>query len=286
MKFVYLARDLWPVARETTRYYKKRRFTVQTEVQIAPKYGFRPTLLCRKSWDLIAVEVRSSPLIDGTLEDFFKTALAHNEGITIYLALPRERDGDEIALPATFLDKLREYGVGLFLVSSGRVEQKERGVRCSLRFSIPTGRRLAKYHGRVQQAVAKFNRGDPLDAIRDLTETVEEAIGDLGVKAASKRLIVPNAQDFQELSFETRIDLLSAPQWGSPSTPQTRFFDEYLKNDLKSFKGARILSHHPRKPHQQIALETQYMERMEASIRLLREIIRRIERCARRRTNP
>lgn len=231
---------------------------------------------------MVAVEVRSSPSIDGYFEEFVRAALVNREGIAIYIAVPREKNGEEIALPASFVYNIRAYGVGLYLVFGGKLEENEKAVRCCLRFSIPPGRSVGKYQGELDQAVKKFNRGGNLDATRDLTETVEAAIGDLALKAASKRLIAPTCEEVEAMGFEKRIDVLSAPNWGTPSWAQTRFFDENLKLDLKSFKGARILSHHPRSRQAQASLETQYLERMEAGVRLLRETVRRLERCTRR----
>jgi hypothetical protein len=279
VKFDYLSRDLWPAALLVAKHFKARKYAVQGEKQISSAYGFRPTLTCKRSWDRIAVEVRSSPIIDGPFRELITTALAGREELTIYIALPRERDGNEILLPVSFLDELRKFGVGLLLVSDGEVEEREKGARCSLRYSVAAGRSMGRYKERVIEAVRKFNRGDNIDGLRDLTEIVEASVEDLAAKAAAKRLIVPTEEEIQTMDFEGKINVLGAPEWRGQ--PQRRFLEENLKNDLKSYKGARNLGHHPRSKLQQQNLENQLMERTEASIRLLREILTRTDKCNR-----
>jgi hypothetical protein len=279
VKFEYLSRDLWPTAVALARHFTGRRYTVYAERQIGEAYGFRPTLTCKRSWDLIAVEVSSSPTIEGAIGDFIRTALAIRQELTIYIALPRDRDGEEILLPVSFLDGLRKFGVGLLLVSNDVVEEREKGARCSLRYSVPPGRSLGRYKEQVLEAVKKFNRGDNIDGIRDLTEIVEGGLGELALKASTKRLIIPTPEEIGEMDFEGRINVLGAPEWRNQ--PQRRFLDENLKNDLRSFRGARNLGHHPRTKKQQKSLENQLMERTQASIRLLREILTQTDRCNR-----
>lgn len=225
------------------------------------------------------MEVNSSPSIEGAFWDFVRIALAQHAELAVYTALPRERNGNEILLPVSFLDALRNLGVGLLLISAAEVEEREKGARCSLRYSIPPGRSLGRRKDQVLEALKKFNRGDSVDGIRDLTEIVEGAVGDLASKAAAKRLIIPTSEELGEMDFEGLINVLGAPEWHGQ--PQRRFLDENLKNDLRSFKGVRNLGHHPRNRKQQRSLENQFMERTQASIRLLREILTQSDRCSR-----
>jgi len=280
VKFEYLSRDLWPTAIAVARHFRTKGYTVHVERPILDASGFRPTLAFRKSWEVIAVEVNSSPAVEGAFWDFVRIALVHRAELAVYAALPRERSGNEILLPVSFLDALKNFGVGLLLVSASEVEEKEKGARCSLRFSIPPGRSLGKHKDQVLEAVKKFNRGDNVDGIRDLTEIVEGAIGDLASKAASRRLIIPTSEEIREMDFEGMINILGAPEWRGQA--QRRFLDENLKNDLRSFKGARNLGHHPRNRKQQRSLESQFMERSQASVRLLREILTQTDRCNRK----
>jgi hypothetical protein len=233
---------------------------------------------------MVVVEIKGSPVIDGPFEDFVKTALAHREGIIVYVAVPRHIDEVEIALPLSFLQKSTSYGVGLLLVSDGAVEESKQGVRCSLRFSVPAGRSFGRYKSRVDEAVKKFNRGDNIDGLRDLTETVEAATNDLAIRACSLGLVVPTLEEIEEMDFEQKINLMGAPEWRGRA--QKRFLEEDLKDDLKSFKNARNLGHHPRNRQEQQKLERQYMERMEGGVRLVREIIGRQPRESRASSLP
>jgi hypothetical protein len=118
-----------------------------------------------------------------------------------------------------------------------------------------------------------------VDGLRDLTEIVENSVDDLARRAATRRLLVPTLPEVEAMNLEGKINLLGAPQWSGQN--QHRFLEEQLKDDLKSFKGARNLGHHPRSKKKQLELETQLLERTQASIRLLREILTRTERCNR-----
>jgi hypothetical protein len=132
VKFDYLSRDLWPTALAVAKHYKHRGYTVRAEKPILNDYGFHPTLTCKKSWELIAVEINSAPTVDGPFWDFVRMGLARRAEVAINIALPRERNGSEILLPLSFLDALRSFGVGLLLVNNIGVEEREKGARCSL----------------------------------------------------------------------------------------------------------------------------------------------------------
>jgi hypothetical protein len=279
VKFDYLTQGLWPTAKTIVRYFKKRRYAVEIEALLDASYGYRPTLIFRRKWESTVIEVRSSPSIDGPLNEFVQAALAQRAEVTIYVALPRERNGEEILLPVSFLDSLRKAGVGLLLVEDGKIVEQEKPAKCSLRFSIPTGRSLSKHKEKVTEAVRKFNRGEPVDGLRDLTEIVENSVDDLARRAATRRFLIPTLPEVETMDLEGKINLLGAPQWHGQN--QHRFLEEQLKDDLKSFKGARNLGHHPRSKKKQLELETQLLERTQASIRLLREILTRTERCNR-----
>ena len=280
MKFEYLSRDLWPIAKKVALYFKKRHYSIKAENPVGDAYRFAPTLVCRRRWETVVVEVRPAPSIDGPLKDFILAALGRREEVTVHVSLPRETSsGEEIALPVSFLDSLEQLGVGLLLVSQDEVTEHRKGAKCSLRFSIPQGRSLGKHKENVGNAVRKFNRGDTVDGLRDLTEIVEAAVEDLATRAAVRRVIIPTEEDVANMDFEGMINVLGAPQW--QGHPQHRILDEYLKNDLRSFKGARNLGHHPRTKKEQKQLENQLLERTEASVRLLRELLTRTERCNR-----
>lgn len=284
MKFEYLTQELWPTARAVVRHFKRKHYTVQNETPLDPTYGFRPTLIFRRKWETVVVEIRSTPSVDEPLREFLNEALARRAEVTIYVALPRQRNGDEISLPVSFLEVLRTAGVGLLLVEGREMAEHEKAAKCSLRFSVPSGRSLSRYREKVSQAVQKFNRGDPIDGLRDLTEVFEDSVNELARRAASRRLIVPTVQEVEALDLEGKINLLGAPQMRGQD--QHRFLEEPLKNDLKSFKGARNLGHHPRSKKKEQELETQVLERMQAGIRLLREILARIDQCSRLRPPP
>lgn len=284
MKFDYLTQELWPIARTVVRHFKKKHYTVESEAPLDANYGFRPTLIFRRKWETVVVEVRSAPSLDDPLQGFIKDALARQAEITIFLALPRERNGDEISFPVSFLDMLRRSGVGLLLVDSAGTAEHEKAAKCSLRFSIPAGRTLSRYRERVSEAVQKFNRGDPIDGLRDLTEIFEEAVNELARRAATRRLVVPTLQEVDAMDLEGKINLLAAPERNGQ--PQHRFLNEPLKADLKSFKGARNLGHHPRSKKRQRELEAQLLERMQSGIRLLREILSKTDQCNRLQALP
>jgi hypothetical protein len=99
---------------------------------------------------------------------------------------------------------------------------------------------------------------------------VEECVRDIAMKSVKKGKVNITVAEAETGDLDFVINALS--QKNFRGQPQTAILAPTLSQDLKSFKGARNLSHHPRKAAQRRALQEQMVERMEMATRLIREV--------------
>lgn len=270
LKFEILDENLRPVAKVIAEHYKNKKYRILCEKTLREDYSFRPTLICKKGGENVAIEVMREPAFPFYFESFMKDCLVKREDLKIYLAFPYTVGEKEIAFTRSFSLKAKEYGIGILLVKDNRVIEDTKAIKCYMRITMSEFGNIVGSKGQICNILDKFNEGQFVDAIRDITELVEDIVDRLAIKAAKKRKIVPTSQKVDSLDFEGKINLLSAPQWQGKR--QKRYFSEDLKDDLKSFKRARILSHHPRNRKEEKKLEKQSLERMRMGIRLVQEI--------------
>ena len=251
--------------------YRKRGYRVSIDEPLAAQYSFRPTLVIRKKGhDSIVIEVRSDVKIEPYFQDFVLKCQTNREPVRILLAVPARGDDAAISYSLATAGHLKELGVGVVLVGGDALTDHKRARVQALRFVMPPGAKLGKYHERYLQAVEKFNDDLPVDCIRDVTELVEECVRDIAMKSVKKAKVNITEAEAETGDLDFVINALS--QKNFRGQPQTAIFAPTLSQDLKSFKGARNLSHHPRKAAQRRALQEQMIERMEMATRLIREV--------------
>lgn len=277
MKFEILNKELWPIAKSITDFYRKRGITkFKIEKSLNDTYRFRPTIFFKKRNGLIVIEVTNKPVFQEYFEGFVKDCLVTRENFEIYMAFPSMIENEEVSFTPCFLSQVKKYGVGIILVDNNNTIIHTKAVKCFLRITPNELVAVIYNKSRILQIVDKFNVGQHIDAIRDITELVEKVVLVLALKAAQKRKIIPCVKEIEtKFDFEGLINLMSAPNWKDNKgqiKPQKRYFDENLKNDLKSYKGARNLSHHPRNSREEKILEQQLLERMRMGIRLVQYV--------------
>ncbi|MFA5164298.1 MAG: hypothetical protein WC481_01870 [Candidatus Omnitrophota bacterium] len=233
--------------------------------------SFRPTLICKKGNENIAIEIRNDPVFSEYFEDFVKDCLAERRPVKVYLAMPSILGEEEIALTHSFMSKANGYGVGVFLVHEKEVIEYIKSVKCNMRIGPNDCIISSRGKDKILPIISRFNKGEPIDAIRDITELVENLVDNLAKKASKKRKVVPRIKEVTDMNFETKINLLSASDWHGKH--QKKHFNEDFKSDLKSFKGARNLSHHPRDKVLSKKLEQQLIERMLMGTRLSNDLL-------------
>jgi hypothetical protein len=272
-EYIFLEQDLWGLADLICQHYSKSGYSIMVEQAISSSYRFRPTIIAKRGKTaLIAVEVRSSIRIENYFRDFILACERNRESVCLFLATPSDPENDSASIPLHTDKLLKELGVGLLTDDSTKIIELRRARNQALYYRLQGGAHMGKYHDRILQSIEKFNEGLPVDGIRDVTELVEESVRDIAKKASRKSLINMTAAEATSTDLDQVINCLSTSNFKSKS--QTKLFENNLSSDLKSFKGARNLSHHPRNKSQLEYLISQSYERMEMAVRLIREVHR------------
>ncbi len=277
MKFQFLSENLWSIAKTLIKYYEKKTYRrISFEKPLAPQYQFKPALVCHKRGSaVLVIEIQEKPQLQEYFETFVKECLINQERIEIFLAFPHSTDDKETSFSHSFLTLAKKYGLGILLVCDNNVIVHRNAVQCNMRIGEAEMHRPGRYRKDIVKICEKFNEGNFIDAIRDITELIEGLVDTLAEAAARAKKIVPTIGEVQNYNFETKIKLLSAPNWrnkGGARKKQKKYFDVTLCNDLISYKGVRNLSHHPRNRYEKMKLERQFLDRMYTGIRLVREV--------------
>jgi hypothetical protein len=236
-------------------------------------------LRARKASEDVLIELRQRPGLPPFLEQFVDQAIARREPAALYVAVAapdRQSDvGDDVATDDTIaiadLRKLRDRGIGLLQAADEGVVEIERAVIFSARVQLPVD---LKGHAEATAAVLKFNRGEPVDGLRDVTTSVEGALRDVCERAVSYGVVNCDSKRLEDLDFSGMIDLAGTANYGG--APQARLLTDTLRNDLHAFRGGgRNVVHHPvRTRAQRQARDRQVSERMDTGLRLLAEVRR------------
>ncbi len=272
LTFRFLSKLLWSPARILEKHFVNLGYTVHTESPLSDKYLFRPTFLMSKRGAItLAIEVRSSIRVEEYFRNFVLECEQRREPVQIFIAVPSNLE-EPLTVTIDTEKALKDLGVGVLLIDPPSITTFRRARPQSHRFVLSPGPSLGKHEQLVTDAITKFNDSLPIDAIRDMTEGVEESVRDLARKASRKGRINISQTDADNMSLEDLINCLSANNYRRAA--QSQFLEPTLSNDLKSFKGTRNLSHHPRSPQKQRQLLAEVFERMEMAVRLIRVLLR------------
>ncbi|MFC1480519.1 hypothetical protein ACFL5Y_03630 [Candidatus Omnitrophota bacterium] len=279
MKFECLNKDLTPLAEILIKHFRKNGYNkIICEKPLHEDDLIRPTLICKKRGSTIVIEIKETPSFPDYFEEFVKNCLLNRDRIELYLAVPFLIDEAEITYPHNFLDKIKKYGVGVFVVKDKIIIERDKAIICHMRITKADVEVMGGNKKRILPMVEKFNKGQFIDAIRDLTEFYEEIITTLAKKAARARKIVPTISDIESSAydFEKIINVLSCPFWNDKNKKRKkqkkRYFDSRLNLDVKAYKGTRNLSHHPRTKAEERKLEDECFTRMHTGMMLIRTI--------------
>jgi hypothetical protein len=267
--FSYLSEILWPAADALILKYKANGFHAKREQPIQKADEYRPTLIFEKRFAITEiVEIKQEYRIDGPLFDFIQKCLAEQRPVKIWICVSKHKDDEDPSIQVIEEKKFKSTGVGRYYYDNGGLSVLQDAVEFHLRVVLPPGIRLNEQK-QIDNAIKKFNEGGRVDAIRDCGELLEDAVTKLGIYAINKgKLTSINAQDFNQLDFEKKIDRLNIGAAG------VRIIEEPMKIDLKAVKNTRNLSDHPRDRMKQKSFEEQCLSKMQESIRLLRDLER------------
>jgi len=272
LAFQFLDTSLRSPARMLASYFADSGYTIYIETPLSAAYPFRPTLLMKKRGaNTLAMEVRSTIRVEDYFRDFVLECERAREPVQIYVAAPPNAD-EPLAITIDADRILKDLGIGVLVIEPASIITVRRARPQSHRFVLPPGPSLGRHEKLVTDAIAKFNDAQPIDAIRDMTEGFEESVRGLARKTSRKSRINITPAEADHMELENLINCLSTNNYRG--TPQTLFLKPTLSNDLKSFKGTRNLSHHPRSPQKERQLHAEVFERMETAVRLIRVLLR------------
>lgn len=265
------SRDLDWLASEVENHYRASGYKVTRD---QPLWDDAPVVAIRaqKGSEDLLLELRQKPDLPNYLHTFVHQAIAREEPAALAVAVAgTDGEDDDPAQSVSFaeLRRLRALGVGLIEVGSEGVVVIERAVPFSARTVVP---RKLRGDATIADIAAKFNRGDSLDAVRDLVVHVEGVVTDIAARAAKRGVInctEPELLAMHDLS--NVIDMLATPNYRT--RPQHRVIPIDLKTDLHSFRTARNLAQHaPRNRQQRQRRDRQLKERMDNGFRLCEEL--------------
>ena len=268
-QFSYLSETLWPVADALITEYQRNGFHTKREQPMQEDDEYRPTLTFEKRFATTEIiEIKQEYRIDGPLSDFIQRCLGEQRQVKIWVCVSKQEDDEDPSIHVNEEKKFKNTGVGRYYYDTYKLSILQPAVEFHLRVVLSPGMRLNKQK-QVDDSIKKFNSGGRVDAIRDCGELLEDAVTKLGVHAINKgKLTSINVQEFEDLSFDSKIDRLHM------GAPGIRIIDDLTRTDLKALKNTRNLSEHPRDKRKQRSLEEQCLAKMQESIRLLREIER------------
>jgi hypothetical protein len=265
---------LWRSAEEIITHYVDLGYRVSELTSIDETYTYTPHLVCKKSYETIAIDIRERCNVESYFERFVTGCQANRIPVKICFAVPEYIEGNETIFSHAQRSQLINLGIGLMVVSASRIRNDIGTISCDRRFVLPPGSSLGKYKNDIDGIIAKYNSGKCLDAIRDLCEKAEDATVRLALKAAKKKIINATTSEINNSDFDWAglIDGLSVRVW--KGNPQTQIItDKKLRSSLHDFRDKRNLSDHRKTPQQLRDLEQQYPEAILQGIRLLRKLI-------------
>jgi hypothetical protein len=265
---------LMGAAKVLMRHFQKRGYRIYEDQAIDQTYPYKVHLVFKRGYETLAVEMRQKCDIQPPFLRFVQACQANRVPSKVYFAVPELLDEEETGITHAQNQELRRAGIGLMVVGNGTVRMDVGTIACNRRIGLEPGGTLSKHSRRVEEVISDYNLGQCLDAVRDLSEEVEDATTMLCAKAARKgKINITEAEVLApEFSWEDKINILSADKYRN--TPQRRFLDPPLSRDLKSFKDVRNLSDHRKTAKETRKLESQYPDKMLQGIRLLRDLVR------------
>ncbi len=264
---------LWTAAGKVISHYKKLGYRVSEMVNVDEKYRYRFHIVCKKGFDTLAIEVREKCNVESYLENQLNGMYLNKTGVRVYYAVPEIIDEAETQISHAQSAELKRLGIGLIVIRENEISTENGTVGCHRRFAIEIGSSLGKYKQNVEEVVKDYNEDKCLDAVKDLTEIVEEATISLALKAIRKGKInlIKDQIDNNEVDWAGIINCLGAKVYAG--IPQTQIIDKRLRLDLDDYRDTRNLSAHWKTKKKLKELEEQYPEAMQTGIRLLRKLV-------------
>lgn len=267
MKFTLTPEEAWPVAEAVAKHFRKRHATIRVEVPFVKDAPYRTTLVVGEGGKAILVECQGSLSYGRTLQELVAWLAVRREYSELYLATSPEG-----SISVRLLGELQHDGVGLMTMDENGVVKIDKTARNPALVVTPDPTLVyGEAKKLVLSAVDKFNNVDRKDGLRDMCELVEQETEKLIRKAVTKAVIGIPVASLDQKDWSDQINTLASTQAHSNRPPT---FNDNLKNDMHSFRGARnLIDHKVRTKREDKKRQRQFAERMVQGPRLVAELV-------------
>ncbi len=265
MKFEFTPDEAITLANLFIKHYKKNNYSIIIEKPVETDAPARTTFIAEKNGVKCIIECQKNVNYH-VLKPLALWLAAKRLNAEFYIATD-----DEAAIPVGALTALKKDGVGLIVYESGSFNFTLEAKNFALILNVDPSIKIGKFKASVNEIVTEFNKGgngNRKAALRDMCELVEGETEKLIRKCIRKGIIV-NIQEtaLTKMDWSDQINLLARP--ASFSTPRP-IFNDGLKTDFHSFRGARnLIDHKVRGKREEVNRQIQYVERMHQGPRLL-----------------
>ncbi len=270
MKFTVTPEEAQRAATAVAKYLAKHKMSVKIESAVRSDAPYRTTLLAAKSGLQVLVEAQGTPNYDRPLRELAVWLAANRIYAEFYLATM-----SDASLQAGVLGEMDRDGVGLFVVNEELAVSVSREAKNPALIVTPDPTlKFGDCRGEVLAAVKEFNEGDRKDGLRDICEIVERETERIAVSAARKGWLCTGIDGgrISQMNWENQINMLSSSN--SYNAGRSPILHHDLKDDLRSFKGARhLVDHKVMNKRDEAKRQRQYAERMMMGPRLVAELV-------------
>lgn len=268
MQFNFTPEEAQPAAEAIAKYLQRKRMSVSVEVAAWPDAGWRTTLIGKQAGLITLVEVQGTLSYTKPLKDFASWMAARRHYAELNIAV-----NSEATMQARVLEELRHDGVGLLIVDEDdSIIESIKPKNPALVVTPDPNLRYGKCKHEVINTVTKFNNTNRKDGLRDMCELVERETAVLAVLAVRKGLLKRDEAVVLGIDWASQINILASRD-ASILTPPP-IFDDKLKDDMNSFRGARnLIDHKVKNKREDRERQLQFAERMMQGPRLVAKLV-------------
>jgi len=273
-----LPRTLISSAKKIRKHYKSKKYRIKELFPVHEDIGYKIHFIFSKGYEKIAIEVREKCDIQPHFKSFIDGCHSMRVPIKIYFAVPEKIGEDYTTITHAQREELEKKGIGLLIIKENEIKEDLGTIPCNRKLALDSTHRFPNYKEKVLSLLSNYNKGNCLNALRDLSELVEEATMKLAIKAAKKSIINVDPKKIEEkkLNWDTVINILSLPNYNN--TPQTKILDKTVSSSLTSFKDVRNLGDHWKTKKEKEQIEEKYPVSMMQGLDLLRDLNKLIKK--------
>lgn len=273
-----LPRSLYSTAKKIRKYFQSKRFKISEVVPVDPDISYKVHFLFKKKYESIAVEVRERCDLQVHFKSFIDNCHSKRAPIKIYFAVPEKIGDDETIITHAQREVMEKNCIGLLIVKENEIKEDLGTVQCNRKISLEPTHKFAAFSERIKNIIVDYNKGNCLNALRDLSEIVEECTMKIANKAIRKSKIVLNSDEIENktIDWEGVINALYSTHYRGHD--QARILDKSLFHALKSFKDLRNLGDHWKTKIEKQKIEEKYPVSMMQGFDVLRDLVKLINK--------